>query len=238
MSNHRQSSTGYRFQDGDLTRFEISENGYEPAELAGRQCNDRSVQMLLRGQQHDGFEGILPELVELAARITPGMTWYAAPEFGGGCGGRAFNSVENASPKNVAFLMSWEPRFAIGVLYHEAAHNLERLLTEDEMAALNDAVARGTGFACSEADSFIERRADLVKQFCLFLRSGGRVYGGPEAPENDVMLAIYDGVIGARRNLRQEICAPVAIAKRPISSRIAAYLGLEDFGRWLETPAG
>ena len=143
---------------------------------------------------------------EIATRITPHAVWYAAPAFFGcerdsGWAGLAFR----AGPV-VVLRTCYGEHSTVSSAFHEAWHVVERLLTREEMAAVDGAVGRGGNWQGGYYDSMIERRARAFQNWAMArheappaarLGTAGAVVDIVSArllpPHEQVFLAAWDG---------------------------------------------
>ena len=148
---------------------------------------------------------------EIASRITPHAVWYAAPAFFACEKDDGWVGVAFTAGPVVAIRTAFSERYTVSAAYHEAWHVVERLLTRDEMAAVDDAVGRGGDWNGDYYDRRIERRARAFQSWAMArheappearLGAKGAVMDAIAArllpPHEQVFLAAWDGRFARR----------------------------------------
>ena len=238
MSTGIKAHTAICVLNGKMWEIDVPHQGYEPPEL---ECLSSDLRFIYPGSFN--FDGrnrdrLLPVLLNIASNITPGVTWYLAPRLKK-CGGVSFGHHRATSPRDVVLLdCNQASKFLLLAAFHEAEHALEAVMTPDEIAAIDSAVNRGGEWNCDYMNDPVERRAELFGHAAMYVHGGGVLGMVANAPETAVFNAIMTGEIGRRRIHRQKVCTPSAAPKQPIPARVATWLGMDGFGRWLGTPAG
>lgn len=226
-----ETDRAWRIAGGAVTALELPPhpNYYQPPEhLPGYGLDGQQVSvMLLPGRVHSDFEAhALSMVAEVATRITPWTTWYAAPGWFGSAefGGQAWWK------KNVAILKATlDPPAAVHVAYHEAWHLCEDRMSPEVLAELDAALAAGPAWPGDYHPRPKERRARAFACFAMLLTEGCRlpmVPGGPS--EAALFWHVYSGAF-ARELLASPPERKVTLRQRAASmlTRFRGYRGLE-----------
>lgn len=174
---------------------------------------------VLPGAHHSEWAYALPLVEEVATRITPWATWYAAPGFFGSAswGGCAW------SAEGVALVLSTaDPVHAVSVALHEAWNLAEEHVARARLAALDARLSQGPDWPGEYHPRTVERRARAFAAFGSYLIEGGRmaVEGPGVPPEVTLFWAIFSGALG------REV-TEARISKQPcLLRRTAAWIGL------------
>lgn len=223
---------------GTLTTYQIPANGATIPALHGRPDADRRI---LPGQEDPHWASeTLPACIELARTIAPGVEFWFAPgleSLRGRDGAVHFGvGADQAAPYPVCVVRSnLSFSGAANLTIHEAAHSAQTLLTADELATMNAAIARGPKITCAYEGKPDERYERLVADAGMILLMTGRYLSHPSAPETVVIARILSGEVG-RRRLHQTAHAPSKAPKPSFSARLAKALCLNATVRWLGCP--
>lgn len=193
-----EGSPAYRLASGAVQEVEIPAGGLEVA--TSRRDLARPLH-LLTGHEDTGWRSFsLPAVAEVAQRLTPWATWWAAPRYTGSAdeAGRAWWR------SGVAVLRSTlDPWNAVAVAHHEAWHLADDHLTLEERQTMDAAIARGPAWPTNYLADPWERRARLFASWAMTIYEGGSARLDRRAPELDVMSRVYSGDLGRRVLARQ-----------------------------------
>lgn len=195
-------SPAYRLADGAVEEIEIPAEGLEVA--TSRRDLAQPLHLLTGYEDPHWRSYSLPVVAELAQRLTPWATWWAAHGFSGS----AYVSGRAWLWSGVAVVRSTlDPWNAVWVALHEAWHLADDWITLDERQAMDAAIARGPSWPTPYLGDPWERRARLFQSWAVALHEGGSTIVDRRAPEVAVMAMVYRGELG-RRVMARHSAAP------------------------------
>lgn len=186
-------SPAYKIGAAGIEEMELPGGGLE---VAVSRCDLAAPLWLLPGYADPHWPSYsLAAVAELAQRLTPWATWYAAPSYSGSAEVLGSAWIR----QGVAVVSSaQDPRSAVSTAYHEAWHLADDHLSLAERQAMDAAIARGPAWPTLYLANPWERRARLFQNWALVLHEGGCVSADRRAPESLVMARVYSGELGRR----------------------------------------